>query len=68
LAAGCVCADAQFTWKTVPIGGRSDFSIDMPAKVNPETKLGDGQLFGFFATADNDDIFCLLSLNAYTRM
>jgi hypothetical protein len=65
LAAGCVGADAQFTWKNVPIGGRSDFSIDMPAKVDPETKLGDA-LFVFFAATDDDDILCMLSLNPYT--
>ena len=66
LAAGCVGADAQVTWKTVPIGGRSDFSIDMPAKVDPETKLDPGELFVFFASSDDDDVICMLSLNAYT--
>jgi hypothetical protein len=66
LAAGCVAADAQFTWKNVPIGGRSDFSIDMPAKVDPETKLDAGELFVFFASTEDDDIICMLSLNTYT--
>ena len=66
LAAGCVGADAQVTWKTVPIGGRTDSSIDMPANVNPETKLEPGDLFGFFAKAGDDDLLCLLDVNPYT--
>ena len=66
LAAGCAGADAQFTWKNVQIGGRSDFSIDMPAKVDPETKLDSDQMFAFFATSGDDDIFCMLNLNRYT--
>ena len=57
------------TWKTIHVGGKSDFTLDIPAAVDPRgpDKNDKSTLAGYTAGVDNDNIDCALRRNKYSR-
>jgi hypothetical protein len=60
-------AGADDAWKTITLDGRSDFTIEIPAGVEPEAKRPKDQIMALFASAGDDDLFCAIERNRYTR-
>lgn len=59
-------ARAEEAWKVVTIAGRPDFTIEMPAAVDPAGDLPQDTLFAFAAAAGDEHLVCSLHQQSYS--